>query len=237
MQRERWARRLIDAVKTKRLPASVLTANHLRKVMDTNDREAIWAVEAAWGKVRRDRDPKQDAVVAEMREFLTSASGDAVAGRQAFQKLCAQCHAIHGQGAEVGPDLTTNGRASFDQLLSNVFDPSLVIGQAYQTTLVVTADGRNLSGVVTEDNDQRLVLKLPGGKLETIARSNIQFTRLSPLSMMPEGVESLYDRQELADLFAFLCLDRPPDDPAARPIPGSPAFGGRDVRAERPGRK
>ena len=33
-------------------------------------------------------------------------------------------------GAEVGPEITVNGRASFDQLLSNVFDPSLVIGVA-----------------------------------------------------------------------------------------------------------
>ena len=53
----------------------------------------------------------------------------------------------------------------------------------------------------------------------------MHFTRLSPLSMMPEGIEDLYDRQELADLFAFLCLDRQPDDPQARPIPGAPAFG------------
>ena len=223
MQRERWARQLLDAIKKKRLPATVLSANHLRKIMDTNDREAIWAVEAAWGKVRRDRNPKQETVVAQMREFLTTASGDAVAGQRAFQKLCAQCHAIHGEGPDVGPDLTTNGRASFDQLLSNVFDPSLVIGQAYQTTLVVTADGRNLTGIVAEDNSERIVLKLPGGKLESLARANVQFTKTSPLSMMPEGVEDLYDRQELADLFAFLCQDRKPDDPQSRPIPGTPA--------------
>jgi hypothetical protein len=41
--------------------------------------------------------------------------------------------------------------------------------------------------------------------------------------MMPEGVEGLLDRRELADLFAFLALDRPPGDPQARPIPGAPA--------------
>jgi hypothetical protein len=40
--------------------------------------------------------------------------------------------------------------------------------------------------------------------------------------MMPEGVENLMDRKELADLFAFLALDRPPGDPQARPIPGAP---------------
>jgi hypothetical protein len=41
--------------------------------------------------------------------------------------------------------------------------------------------------------------------------------------MMPEGIESILDRKELEDLFAFLALDRPPDDPRARSIPGAPS--------------
>ena len=40
--------------------------------------------------------------------------------------------------------------------------------------------------------------------------------------MMPEGIEELLDTKDLADLFAFLCLDKPPDDPTARRIPGAP---------------
>jgi putative heme-binding domain-containing protein len=225
MQREVWVRRLLDAIKDERLPATVLNANHLRKILDTNDREAIWAVEAAWGTIRRERNSDQEQVVAEMREALHNAVGDPFAGQRAFRKLCAQCHTIHGEGADVGPDLTTNGRASFEQLLSNVFDPSLVIGPAYQVTLVVTNDGRNLTGIVVEDNDQRIVLKLPGGALESIARANVHFTKVSPLSMMPEGVEDVYSHQEIADLFAFLCLDKHPSDPSALPIPGAPDFG------------
>jgi hypothetical protein len=41
--------------------------------------------------------------------------------------------------------------------------------------------------------------------------------------MMPEGIEILLGKAELADLFAFLALDRPPEDPRARPIPGASA--------------
>jgi hypothetical protein len=43
--------------------------------------------------------------------------------------------------------------------------------------------------------------------------------RASKLSLMPEGVENQLQPQELADLFSFLILDRPPEDPQARPIP------------------
>src|SRR5205085_12091359 len=186
----------------RRLPAAALTANHLRRILDGNDREAIWAVEKAFGTVRKERNPAREKVVAEMGAYLRQHPGDAKAGAAVFKKLCAQCHTIYGEGASVGPDLTGNGRASFDQLLSNVFDPSLVIGPGYQATTVETKDGRTLTGLVTEDNAQRIVLKLPGGGQQAIARGDVEYANVSPLSMMPEGIETLFDRRELADLFA-----------------------------------
>jgi hypothetical protein len=42
--------------------------------------------------------------------------------------------------------------------------------------------------------------------------------------MMPEGIESLLSRRDLCDLFAFLSLDKPPQDPGARPISGAPSI-------------
>jgi putative heme-binding domain-containing protein len=222
LQRLPWTRKLLNAVLGQQLPSGVLNANHLRKIMDGNDREAIWAVEKAWGTVRKERNPEREKVVLTMGEFLRQHPGDPKAGAHVFKKVCAQCHTIYGEGASVGPDLTANGRASFEQLLSNIFDPSLVIGPGYQATTVVTKDGRFLTGVVAEDNDQRIVLKLPGGAQPAIARGNVEYAKVSPLSMMPEGIETLLDRHDLSDLFAFLALDRPPEDPLVRPIAGAP---------------
>jgi hypothetical protein len=45
---------------------------------------------------------------------------------------------------------------------------------------------------------------------------------VSKVSLMPEGVEKQLKPQEIADLFAFLCLDKPPSDPTAKRIPGTP---------------
>ena len=133
---------------------------------------------------------------------------------------------IYGRGQKVGPDLTASGRATFDQLLASVFDPSLVIGPGYQTTSVVTRDGRYLTGLVVEESEERVVLKMQGGAEEAVPRSNVKYTRASKLSMMPEGIETILGKEELADLIAFLSLDRPPSDPLARPIPGAPAAAG-----------
>ena len=222
MQREPWARKLLDAVLAGTMPRGALNANYLRKILDSDDREAIWAVEKAYGQIREERNPEREKVVAEMGRYLRANLGDPVAGQRVFKNLCAQCHTIYGQGAKIGPDITANGRSSFEQLLSNVFDPSLVIGPGYQVVTVVTRDGRNLTGLLAEDSEQRVVVRIPGGGEEVIVRNDVKYTRRSKLSMMPEGIENLLSRHDLADLFAFLSLDKPPSDPTASPIPGAP---------------
>jgi putative heme-binding domain-containing protein len=158
-----------------------------------------------------------------MRELLTKTPGDPHRGIAVFNKLCGQCHKIHGQGQEVGPDITLNGRSSYDQLLSNVFDPSLVIGASYQARTVRTFDGLVIAGLLVEDGEQRVVLKVQGGKLEAIARDDVEAIKVSELSLMPEGVEKQLSPQEIADLFAFITLDKHPDVPDAKYIPGTPA--------------
>jgi putative heme-binding domain-containing protein len=222
MQRERWARQLLDAVLADKLPKAILNANHLRKILESNDRDALWAVEKAFGKVREERNPERERVVAEMDAYLHEHKGDPHRGQVVFRNLCGQCHTIYDEGGKIGPDITANGRASFEQLLSNVLDPSLVIGPAYQVTTVVTKDGRNLTGLIAEDNEQRVVIRMPGEGEETVPRNNVKYLRVSRLSMMPEGLEELIPRQGLSDLFAFLSLDKPPADPSARVIPGAP---------------
>ena len=222
MQRERWARKLLDAVLTNKLSKGVLNANHLRKILESNDRDALWAVEKAFGKIREERNPEREKVVAEMSAYFREHIGDPFRGQTVFRNLCAQCHTIYGEGGKVGPDITSNGRSSFEQLLSNVFDPSLVIGPAYQVTTVVTKDGRNLTGLIAEDNEQRVVVRMPGEGEETVTRNNVKYTRVSKLSMMPEGIETFLDKKDLSDLFAFLALDQPPTNAAAKLIPGAP---------------
>ena len=75
---------------------------------------------------------------------------------------------------------------------------------------------------VRQDNPQRVVLKQQGGKLETIPRGEVEELQVSKVSLMPEGLEKQLKPQEIADLFAFLVLDKPPTDPTARKIKGAP---------------
>jgi putative heme-binding domain-containing protein len=221
-QRTPWSKELLQAIAQKKVPSRALNVNQVRKLLASKDPELVKQVKVQWGTLREDRNPQREQVVAEMRAFLRQNHGDPLAGMQVFKNVCAQCHKIYGEGQDVGPDITSNGRSDFEQLLSNVFDPSLVIGAAYQATIVATTDGRILIGLVVEDNAQRVVLKTQGGKLETIPRREIEEITASKVSLMPEGLEKQLKPKEIADLFAFLVLDKPPVDPTARKIPGAP---------------
>jgi len=220
-QRHAWAEKLIDAVARQEIPASALNVNQVRQLLVGADSSLTERVRKHWGAVRSNRDPQREQVIADMRSFLRRTPGDAKAGQEVFHRVCGQCHKLHGAGQDVGPDITVNGRSSFEQLLSNVFDPSLVIGSAYQAHTVVTTDGRVLTGLLAEESPQRVVLKTQGGKREAIARADIEEVAISKLSLMPEELEKQLKPQELADLFAVLTLDKPYTDPAARKLPGS----------------
>jgi putative heme-binding domain-containing protein len=220
-ERSSWSLALLAAIESKQIPTSALNVNQLRRLGRNKDAEIADRVKKIWGTIRERRNPNRERVVNRMKDLIHATTGDPVAGQAVFTRLCAQCHKIHGEGNDVGPDLTSNGRNDFDQLVSNVFDPSLVIGPGYQATTIATTDGRVLTGLLAEAGDDRVVLKIQGGKVETIARGQIDEMKTSTLSLMPEEIEKQFSPQEIADLFAFLCLDKPPTDPAARSLPGA----------------
>jgi putative heme-binding domain-containing protein len=219
-QRPVWAKALLAAIGAGKLPSTVLNTNQVARLLRSRDEELVKLVKDKWGTVRTERNPDRERVIAGIREQIRRTPGDPFRGEVVFKALCAQCHKIYGEGHEVGPDLTSNGRSSFDQILSNVFDPNLVIGSAYQLYTVIDGDGRSISGLLVEDNDQRITLKLQGGKTESVARGNIEEVIVSQLSMMPEDVEKQFSGQQIADLFAFLTLDKHPKDPTAKQLPG-----------------
>ena len=221
-QRPAWTRALLGKIGMGEIPTNVLNVNQVRALLNSPDAELADLVRRTWGTVREGRDPAREQFITRMRDRFRNAGGDPVAGRAAFDRVCAQCHQIYGKGQQVGPDLTGNGRGSYEQLLSNVLDPSLVIGASYQGTIVATADGRILAGLLEEDSEQRIVLKLQGGEREVIPRQQVEEVQVSPVSLMPENLEEQLTPTELADLFAFLCLDRGPEDPRAQRIDGTP---------------
>lgn len=220
-QRATWAKELLRSMGEKKVAATSMNINQARRLKDLKDQELSDLLATHWGQVREGRDPNRERYISEMRQLIRKTPGDPFAGERAFKKICAQCHKIYGEGAEVGPDITLNGRNNFNQLLSNVFDPSLVIGAGYRSYTVVTNGGRVLNGLLVEESPQRVVLKVQGGKQEVIPRTEIDELNVNEISLMPEQIEKQLSPTEIVDLFAFLSLDKHPNDKSARLLAGA----------------
>ena len=132
------------------------------------------------------------------------AAADASRGRAVFQKTCAACHVLYGEGGKVGPELTGANRANLDYILLNSVYPSLDVPYAYRTVSVLTVDGRVVNGVLAEEDDTKIVLRTPEQPRVVIAKDDIDFRKISPQSMMPDGQLDAMKPQEVIDLVKYL---------------------------------
>ncbi|HUG19297.1 MAG TPA: c-type cytochrome, partial [Planctomycetaceae bacterium] len=143
----------------------------------------------------------------------TLAKADLVAGRELFKKTCANCHRLFGEGEKIAPDLTGSNRDNLDYLLINMIDPSAEVPQTFKVSVVVMQDGRVLTGVLGRDDGQTVDLQTAQEKL-TLRKAEIEETKTSPLSLMPDGqFEKLTDEQ-VRDLVGYLQARHPPSSPA-----------------------
>lgn len=221
-QRAHWSLALLKAVDEGKVNRYKVNLNQLRRLASFDDSDVQTKVASIYGTVRNGRGSDRAKSVADAKERLAKSSGDPFAGEKVFKTVCAQCHKMYGEGVEVGPDITRNGRNDWNQLLHNVFDPSAVIGPGYEARTILTVDGRVLTGLPVEETDQRIILKLQGGKTEAVPRSEVELYKTNAVSMMPDELEKQLTAKELADLFAFLALDKHPSDPSAKLLSGAP---------------
>jgi putative heme-binding domain-containing protein len=145
-----------------------------------------------------------DDPVARFSESLSG--GDADSGRRIFYQnaaaQCIRCHAIGGNGANVGPELTSIGETlSREQLLESLVDPSQRIAPGYGGVTVTLQNGETINGLLEEENDTRVVIS-SGDQQWEIDKSDIE-TRTNTPSSMPAMGEVL-TRRELRDLVEFM---------------------------------
>ncbi|MBX9626733.1 MAG: c-type cytochrome, partial [Gemmataceae bacterium] len=115
------------------------------------------------------------------------------------------CHQMGYVGGKVGPDLTRVGGTRSDRdLLEAIVFPSASFVRSYEPVRVVTTDGRTLSGVLTKDAPDEIVLAVAADKEERIARADVESIGPGTVSVMPAGLDQQLSVQDLADLVAFL---------------------------------
>lgn len=145
---------------------------------------------------------------ADLLAYLKSdqgANGNADRGARIFEQAqCIRCHRFGNRGEAMGPNLSNVRQwLQLKQILQATLFPSQTITDQYETTTIVTTDGKVLAGVVAAGGGKIVVLQTNGTK-EKIDRDDVRKTVPSRKSSMPNGLLNPLSLDEIADLFAYL---------------------------------
>lgn len=131
-------------------------------------------------------------------------------------QLCINCHHFGGDGGNSGPDLTGSGsRYTVRDLAENIVEPSKVISDQYPSEQIDLKDGGVIVGrVVVQENGKLFVMTsaLAPDALTAIDETNVKARQPFNVSMMPPGLLTPLNKDELLDLFAYILSGGNPKD-------------------------
>jgi putative membrane-bound dehydrogenase-like protein len=198
-----YAKALLDAVASKQVQPSEITADVIRAMRNLPDEEVAKKIATVWGAVRETPADRLKAIAQWRKKLSVQGKDDLSLGRALYAKTCQQCHTLYGIGGKIGPDITGSNRVNLDYLLENVFDPSAVIPKDYAQSVLSLSSGRTVTGIVKGDNGTAYTVQTPNEVL-LINKSDVDELKPSTISMMPEDQMKPFSDAEVRALFAYL---------------------------------
>ncbi len=130
-------------------------------------------------------------------------------GRDLFGAVaCGACHRFNNEGGAYGPDLTgAVGRFNARDLLESIIVPNKEVSDQYAPVVITKTDGETVTGRVVNLNNDSLMVSpnmFAPDELVSIERKNIKVIEPSKQSLMPEGLLSALEKDEILDLLAYL---------------------------------
>lgn len=121
---------------------------------------------------------------------------------------CFKCHAIHGRGGDLGPDLSNLVHRDYASVLRDITYPSFAINPDHLTYILQLTNGRTLTGVV-RNLGNKVQIGDAKGLVTEIARADVEQMVPSAVSTMPERLPKLIGPNRMRDLMTFLLTDPP----------------------------
>jgi putative heme-binding domain-containing protein len=207
--RPAWALPLLQAVDTGQISRDAVQEDALQKIKAYRDAQIVELVRNHWGQERVLTTAEMRRQIEQYADWVRNGSGDPYEGRRLFTMSCGLCHKLFGQGAQIGPDLTSYKRDDLETMLLNIVNPNAEIREGYETYLVATKDGRSLSGFLADKDTRVVVLRGLDGVNLVLPQEQIQEMKAAGRSLMPEGLLTALREQQVRDLFAYLRSTEP----------------------------
>ncbi|TWT40612.1 Cytochrome c [Thalassoglobus neptunius] len=208
VSRKSSVKRLLSLMEQDAIPASDLSAAQVQQVNALRDRTLSQRLEKLWGSVRSssaDRTARIRKLESQLSsDFLREA--DLAAGRALFAESCGKCHKLFGKGTTLGPDLTGSQRGNLNYLLSNIIDPGAAVPADFRMSVIVTVDGRVVSGVITKQSKSGVTVRTANETIH-IQQDDIDVLRKTSTSIMPDGLVDKLSKEQTRDLIAWIMSD------------------------------
>ena len=199
-----YASALLAAVAEKKIPAADLSADLVRQLRNHKDPAINERIGELWG-IARESSGEKASLISKYTALAKQKNPpvDPSLGRAVFAKTCQQCHTLFGAGGKTGPELTGSNRANLEYLLSNILDPSSVMAKEYQPSVIATADGRIVTGIIKQQDGDAVTVQT-ANELVILPRGEIEEIQLSQQSMMPDDLLKPLSPTEARSLIAYL---------------------------------
>ena len=164
------------------------------------------SLQARIGRVLGKTSAADQELIQQYFQFQQEASdkADLSRGHQLFRKHCAACHVPDAAGRATGPELSNLTNRGRDALTESILVPNRSVEPNYRGYVMLTSDGRALSGTIAEEAGDTITLALADGRRATIQRAEIAEIRDTGASLMPDGFHREFDREMLRDLVEYL---------------------------------
>jgi len=200
-----WANRVLDAITSGSLHRNQLTAYCARQMASLGNSPLNERLIKEWGILGQTSDELRVEIEKVAAAYTTAPlwAYDAGAGALHFKKLCAQCHLPNQQNESLAPRLAGSGAKGVAYVAENIINPNAVIGRDYQARIIETTEGRVLTGLIEKETDSSITVRTLTSS-ETVAKSDIEETKISANSFMPEGLLKTLNDRERIELFKYL---------------------------------
>lgn len=193
---------LINLAKANTLPTDV------KWVASTELNAVRWpAIKASAAEALPLPAARGDAQLPPIAELIRM-KGDATKGAAIFRRPevnCISCHQVKGEGIDFGPNLSEIGtKLAREALCEAILDPSAGISFGFEAWQFSLKNGDEAFGLLASETEQEVVVKLQGGTLNRIKKSEIESRLKQPTSIMPPGLQSSLTTAEFVDLLEYL---------------------------------
>jgi len=210
--RSNWAFALVAACSSGSISPEILDSETLAKLRLHKSTKLQDQIQKTFGSSHARSKIDLDHELIRYRALASAGGGNPKMGESLYfgKAGCASCHTLFDKGGRIGPDLTPYDRSDLDTILLAIVRPNAEIREGYEHNLLTTKDGRILSGFKVEENPQIVILRGLDGQDHLVPRK--QIASFAPLgrSLMPEGLLSTLEPDELRNLFAYLASTTPP---------------------------